>query len=483
VAATAAALCVTQTRAKAPAGSKEGLGWAMAHHSFKRTMTYNDGLPFWTMSSGTMALRDRLQLAPPVANRFGYLFSKKPVLTDDFEVSFYFRVAGPRRTTKDGAFAMWITPENSSAVWKEEEAVKAPTWEEGLKKQDMTLIGSKATFDGLGVMFSALDRNKRYNPSVTGAWGDGRRPKVLFQDMPLGSDTKRGDVQTHFADWRNIGKLETGEESWAQFKVRCRPGSVVGHLRAKPAAGFVEVFRMPATVKKGSYIGFSAQTGEAGSDPADEISILGVETKNFDSSVIGEEVLKSEMAGEEDWAKVLAADKQYLTQKSQKEAIAKLSEMLRKHNDRYNTIGHELKTSLAGLEERMSTLQANIGMIRNEIKMPYDGKNVDIDKVKTEIVGLRKFFQKDQADHEKKIVEVKDVTQKVKESHDTHTKSGIFDKKKMEKVSSQVAVLEENVANTSAMSNRMLLFLLFCVAGLGFLFLSRMRYYEKKHYI
>lgn len=444
-------------------------------------MTWDSGLTDWLMNSATMALRDRVQLVPPVAGRFGTFFNKKAVLTDNFEVSFRFRSAGARRTTKDGAFAFWITPDNFTASYNEMAIVKEGDWRKGMEKQDLTFAGGKASFNGLAMVFSSLNRVKRYRPSVTTMWGDGRRAMKLFEDAPLAEDSKRGNVQTHFVEWRNVGSTAL-DDSWCEVKIRARPGSLAGWIRLPPRKDFIELFRMPASIKKGSFIGFTAQTGDQGADASDEVSILGLETRNFDASVIGEEVNKNELQDEADWLKILEADKRYIDQKSQKEAVAKLTQMLQRHTERYGVIGHELKTGLAGVEERLTKLQTSIGVMRAEIKMPMEaGKHLE--KVKTEIVGLRALFSKDKEHHAAKITEVHKVAGDLKASH-AEGKGGVaFSKDKINSVSNQAKALEESVQAGSTQSSRMLLLLIFAVAGLGFLFLNRMRYYEKHHYI
>jgi len=50
-------------------------------------------------------------------------------------------------------------------------------------------------------------------------------------------------------------------------------------------------------------------------------------------------------------------------------------------------------------------------------------------------------------------------------------------------VQEQSKALETFAARGSTQANSLLLIMVVAVAGLGLLFLNRMRYYEKKHYI
>ncbi|CAK0792577.1 unnamed protein product, partial [Prorocentrum cordatum] len=114
-AALAAALALGALPDAAAKKEKRPVGIRLAHHSFERTLTYADTLGDWLRHEGglrslpeaapraarpgapwrcrlssaaTMALRDRVQLMPAVADRQALFWSKRDIATQDFEVRF-----------------------------------------------------------------------------------------------------------------------------------------------------------------------------------------------------------------------------------------------------------------------------------------------------------------------------------------------------------------------------------------------------------
>ncbi|CAK0792578.1 unnamed protein product, partial [Prorocentrum cordatum] len=87
-AALAAALALGALPDAAAKKEKRPVGIRLAHHSFERTLTYADTLGDWLSSAATMALRDRVQLMPAVADRQALFWSKRDIATQDFEVRF-----------------------------------------------------------------------------------------------------------------------------------------------------------------------------------------------------------------------------------------------------------------------------------------------------------------------------------------------------------------------------------------------------------
>jgi len=446
----------------------------MVRHSFSGTMTFNDRLGDWLSSGATMALRDRVQLLPPVAERHGVLWSEQAVQTGDFEVQFSVNVTGPRRSTKDGMFAFWISPENFTASYDEAKIVQERNWTRGLELSGLTLVGVRPTFKGLGMVFSSLDADRKYKPSITGMWNDAGKPMEAFKDFPKPEGTS-GNVQTKYLDYRRaMGLLNA--------KVRVRSGSVVGTVQIPPSKEWVEVFRMPVTIQEGSFFGFSGLSGTSGPEGADEVALYGVSATNFDSTKIGEEDKDILMPGEslEEWMKVLEEEKKYIDQKSQKDAIQRLSKLLKDHVEGYNKIGQQAKESLSALDERLSKLDVSFSEFLVEAQAVGAGfKGMDISVVKSHVSSISQRLKNDKTLHDDKINKVHQASKELKE------KGAVSDNKiegaKFDAALLQADKLSAQLSQSSSNTNYFLIVLLLAVAGLGFLFMNRMRYYEKKH--
>merc|ERR1719235_3032349 len=94
-----------------------------------------------------------------------------------------------------------------------------------------------------------------------------------------------------------------------------------------------------------------------------------VEMRNFDTKRIGEakeesqDFLLDESGDVESWKKVLEDEKRYIDQRSQKEAVERLTKLLGDYVDRYNQMGEKVKSDLVWLEKRMQTLDNEVGVL------------------------------------------------------------------------------------------------------------------------
>merc|ERR1719446_1366926 len=71
----------------------------------------------WFLAGTVIPSTRSLVLSPGVPNRLGYIWSKFPLLTNDFEVEFEFSIKAPaERSVKDDGFAFWYVQDNASDV-------------------------------------------------------------------------------------------------------------------------------------------------------------------------------------------------------------------------------------------------------------------------------------------------------------------------------------------------------------------------------
>jgi len=191
------------TDGRKPKEDKE-TSWRMTHHSFAKTLSYDNTLGDWVSSAATMALRDRVQLLPPVPDRYGILWNKQAVRSGKFEVSF--TLSG---TPKDGntgpddaAVAFWIGLKDWTASYNEQDIVtKSKSWNEGLSSAGLTFAVNRPNFHGLGLLFLGKDKYKSNKQSVTALWGDGTK----VYDQNLQNVPEAPGATTKFIDWLKLG--------------------------------------------------------------------------------------------------------------------------------------------------------------------------------------------------------------------------------------------------------------------------------------
>mmetsp|Transcript_19435 Transcript_19435/g.42461 ORF Transcript_19435/g.42461 Transcript_19435/m.42461 type:complete len:479 (-) Transcript_19435:84-1520(-) len=455
--------------AAAPAAGGDTV-WKMTRHSFDRTLTYDNGLGFWLSSAGTMALRNRVQLLPPVADRYGIFWHKKVLHSDDFEVSF--TISSRAGQNQDGQFAFWLSPDNFTETYDEQAIIStSKNLTLGLQTAGLTLLANRPTFRGLAVIFS--QRNQ-----VTAVFSDGKEP-ITMEDLATGQTGKRTHVRKRNLDW-------TGRE--LQVKLRLRKNSLILQVvhDATPQGKdpkFSELMRLPnaGTWKRDeNFFGFS---GYSGISSALTLELLSVNTRNFNMQTVGEDDAIEEIEDGREWMKVLEQEKRYVSQASQKEAVVSLTKLLSDHVNRSTSFGEQLRATLAKLEGRLDSLGGEFRTLVAETQaFDFSQNKFDPDQVRQHIKRIGSILSKEDGGHSKKMEEVHSVAKGLKVQGQAKVISGEA-RAKVESVAEQAKSLELHAAAGSTQTSFSLLALVLAVAGLGLLFLNRMRYYEKKHYI
>eukprot|EP00747_Dinoflagellata_sp_TGD_P191274 gnl/TRDRNA2_/TRDRNA2_54427_c0_seq1.p1 gnl/TRDRNA2_/TRDRNA2_54427_c0~~gnl/TRDRNA2_/TRDRNA2_54427_c0_seq1.p1 ORF type:complete len:499 (+),score=127.32 gnl/TRDRNA2_/TRDRNA2_54427_c0_seq1:71-1567(+) len=452
-----------------PASPEAGV--VMAKHSFEKTLTYDDTLGDWLSSAGTMALRDRLQLVPPVPDRHGCFFSKQAIRTSNFEASFAFRLLSQGRGRSNSHFTFWISAENFTASFSEQAIISAKNWTKGLEDQGLTFAGNKPKFKGLAMIFLSEPR-----PSVTGFWNDGSAVRQLFVDVPVDEGSKAANAQSKTLDWRavkNTNQLVGG-------KVRIDKGHAIGSVQVANGP-WTHVFNLPisASILEDAFIGFTAFSG---AEIFDEVNIQRVEVKNFDQSRFGED--ESDVLGAKtgEWLKMLESEKRFIDQKSQAEAVKKLTELLTDHVETYTSQGMKVRRDLLELENRVGSLNAKLEQfVHQSESYSADINNMDRQYFKDHVVGLKKLFSQDKDAHWKRLDEVHEKARQIKDRGGDSM--SLETQRKWQQAAAEAQNLQIQVAQGSRNTNYMLLAIILCVAGIGYVFLQRMWYYEKKHFI
>mmetsp|Transcript_108517 Transcript_108517/g.305862 ORF Transcript_108517/g.305862 Transcript_108517/m.305862 type:complete len:489 (-) Transcript_108517:132-1598(-) len=434
-------------------------------HSFEKVLSDENGLGNWLRSAGTMAMRDRVQVMPPVPDRYGLFWNKRPVRTQDFELEFSF-IASTKPPT-DGTFAVWISPTDFAAAYDEKEIVTtSKNWTEGLQHVGLTCLSNKAAFTGLGIFFFAQSPDGKPREFAVGVWNDGKTQLTL--------DAVRAEklpgAKTVVTGW-------SGKEMSVTIRVRPN-GEIHVSMAPKDKPEYADMFSLNVgALSSDMFFGFS---GWSGSSAHIELDIHSVETRNFDITKVGEEA--KDVAGAESWRVLLEQEKRFIDQASQMQAIKKLTSLLNDHITSYANLGRKMEVDVAEMGKRLDNLGADFGKLVAETEAFDFTKNTfDKDVVRQHIKGIHSIFKSARDTDEAKMLKVHQVAQELKAKGGSGL--GEESKKKVESASNQAKLLEEHATRGSTQTGMLLLMLVFSVASLGMLFLNRMRYYEKKHYI
>lgn len=547
--------------------------WRMSHHSFAKTLSYDNTLGDWVSSAATMALRDRVQLLPPVPDRYGILWNKQPVRSGKFEVTF--TLSGTPKDGKEGpndaVVAFWIGLKDWAASYSEQDIVtKSKSWNEGLNSAGLTFAVNRPNFHGLGLLFLGKDRAKSNRQSVTALWGDGTK----VYDQNLQNVPEAPGATTKYIDWLTIGtqvKLKVnarggiegflltsdvkdlvGDTQWsymedgvnsnaflsllADGRIKVNDGDAAGSWKVLPGhrlrlwhpdkldctmrlegelaavqedpkrsplpsmtfvgklnptpeevgkapeEKWVQIFNLPDnTFPSGAPECFIGFTGWTGSNSWAEVNLHQLQMLNQDPSTIGEKDQDVLGALDAQWSKVLASTKRFVDQASQKDAVERLSQLLGEHVKQYNEMGEKLKSDIVNMEARLDNLGKDMGTYHAATQsFNMESNSFDSDVVRQHIGGIRSIFEKDKASDK-----YHGLHRAAKELKAKHTAQALNEKgkAKVQTVADQAKDVEEMAERGSTQTNSLFLVMVVCVMVVAMLFLNRMRYYEKKHFI
>lgn len=454
----------------------------MARHSFIAPLDYMSLLDDWALSGASLFERERLLVHPGVPDRMGFVWSKLPLLTNDFEVIFHFRAIGEKDTEKialDQALAFWYVYENMSDSFNETTAIRADTWKGGALEQGFNLIGSKGQFNGFGAVLSWADVNNNPFPVVSSVTNDGSRTLAYGKDVPTSSSTK--------TEFRNT-------PTPAQIKIRVKPDAIEGFSKQSPSDSWNECFKIDRTtdpVKPGGYIGFTAQSGSPPEGGAsDLVSIVEVDVNNFDENSVGED-MKDVTSKIHDAYKDMLTDegRHFKDQKAQKDQLEKLTTMLSDHLHATKPVEMKLFEQLEMLEMRMDRLGADCQTLTKEVQVlmanggkgqpgPEDLHRKTVEGFKNDIIGIRRHLVKASASYQHTMDTVQKNTGEVKAKVAQTKPSEV-----LATIQEQSNQLSRTVNSRGTQMSWMLICLLAAILAIGYLMWNRMTYYEKKHFI
>lgn len=562
---------VCTVRRLSAAGQKKPakVGWRLPHHSFERTLSYDDNLEQWLASAGSIPLRDRLQMLPPVPNRYGLFWSKKPLLTKDFEVKFTLSAfAGATEdgsSVRDGALAFWLSPDSMAHQYDEKSVVNVNTkdWYEGLQSIGFKLLSNRPNFRGLALTFADTGRPTAQEAWGVGAkvgavWSDGAKDKVLadLTSTSSGAQAKevawlssgtqvrvrvtpdgaiRGmimtlDVRKHIVgalwgfaqDGVNskgmVGFQANGQVTWNDKEVAGEWKMLNGNKLGMRLNGVDHVVRFegstravieepkseppamllyggqdtgehdvdwtdlisfpPGTVTtKEVFMGFSGYTGTKSSI---EVNVHRLVTTNFDDKVVGEE--ESDILDLKQWMEVLEKEKRYVDQASQGDAVLSLTKLLNTHIETCDKDGNELRGSLLKMEDKLDNLGTDMATYLAAAKAySFESQRFEPEILKGHITNIRTMLTSSREKHDEKLSKIDGAAKDLKGRPPGQLSED--SKRKVKSVQEQSKIVEDMAAAGSSQANYLLLVMVGSVGGVAILFLKRMRYYEKKHYI
>lgn len=450
----------------------------LPHHSFSAPLEFSNLLGDWMLSGSSIFLRERLLLHPHVNERQGFAWNKRPLKTNDFQLTATFVANGAKDVSQapsDQSFAFWFVRQNISGDFNETRMIRAASWKQGLEEEGYMLSGSKALFEGIGAVFSTSDVAKKPNTAVSFVSNDNHQSLSYFVDVPT-SNAK-------ILDFRN---------KEVEFKFRVQPTLVQAFLTLDGQTHeCFSVDRAGFPVKVGGFIGFTAWSGSAGDGSmiSDAISVTKVEVINFDDEAIGEDVVGATAEETSAYSELMSSNaRHFADQKSQTEHLSRVTKMLASHLKETKPAYDVMSFQVSGMMDALNKLDRDCRVLTKEMRILENEKisnrrqakrpKNNLDELKSHVFGLRRILEKEGQVHLSKIDAVQKNLNEVKEQA-----SKVGGSTMLGKLVDQTRLLEQSVLASTSQTTWMLLILLVVIVVLGVLMFNRMQYYEKKHFI
>lgn len=233
--------------------------------------------------------------------------------------------------------------------------------------------------------------------------------------------------------------------------------------------------------RTGSFLGF---TGFSGSTSGMEVELNSLQTLNYDSSVMGEDDGALFADDSEEWKKALAEEARYVDQSSQSDAVKHLIKLLGDHVAKEAKISEKARTDLLKMEGRLDKLSSEF----SNYLAATEAWSADTDKldpmvVRDHISKFRSLLTQGKDVHNAKLAQVQTASNQLKDTQSKNQLGGEAGRQKVQASLQQSQLMKDYAAAGTKQSNVLLFVIVVAVGGLAYLFFSRMKYYEKKHFI
>jgi len=430
-----------------------------------------------TADGSSVVETERLLLHVNEPEKAAFIWSKAPILTNDFEVIMHLRVTGDKdisNVVKDQSFALWYVYENVSAAFTNEKLSAAPKRSDGSfapSDLGMGFVSSKPKFKGLGAVFSMVDGKDTPKAVVSGIWNNGDRELAYG----AGKDVPTPDAKA--IDFRNTLNA-------AMFRLRVTPTSITGELKQSKSLSWNECFsinRTESPVETGGYLGITAWSGST-SPPStsDQIAITQLEVSNFDSTSIGEEMTDVSMAIQEAYREMLTDEKRhFVDQKSQTDHLKRLEDMLAEHLNTTKPADQKMFQELEGLQDRVKQLDEKCSTLTKSLQVVVDGEN-NSDSGSTvltqEIIGLRRLLTKDNEEHRQLFDKVGKKMEKLQQ----HKKETGEKVQKVKILAKEQRDLDEQIGTRGRRNMRLWILIISFCGVFGYVLFTQFQKYEKR---
>jgi hypothetical protein len=354
----------------------------------------------WFLAGTVIPSTRSLVLSPGVPSRLGMIWSKYPLLTNDFEVELEFTVKAPSgdRTITDDGFAFWYVNENateavstiSDSHLHNQDEIIANSWSTAYTSEKFDLLGYRNNFDGVGVFF-ANGGQKKDRATIGGLSNDGKSTYKIDMGIPA------TDAMQY--DYRSGNKVVV--------KMRFRPLGVKIEVQGGPSQ------EIKCDVKSGGYMGFSIYGGNKGkveaSERSDFVELWKFNIVNHDDAAKGEDLPRQETPKptskpQDEKEDLLHESSSRKDHRAESEAIKSLTNMVFKLIVESQPMRAQMTRAIESLDKRVSVMEKTFENLKVELDKRTGHKlGEEFDAIKKELTSLSKVASTETQERHKKL--------------------------------------------------------------------------------
>jgi len=161
-----------------------------------------------------------------------------------------------------------------------------------------------------------------------------------------------------------------------------------------------------------------------------------------------------------------------------------MTKLLSDHVAEEAEVEETIRAELVGLDGRLEHLSVDVGtyLAATEAWSPSDGQ-LHTKDIKAHLGKVKTLLTMGKEVHEAALQQAREAASRLKDTQSKRLASGDTSKQKVQTVVDQSQTVKEYAAAGSSQSQMFFFLIVVCISVLGFMFLNRMRYYEKKHFI
>jgi len=425
----------------------------------------------WFLAGTAIPTYKSLLLSPGTPYRAGYMWRLNPFASAYFDLYMTVTAIKPEKNNvKNDGFAFWYVAENASQALQNltqdhahnQPEINANTWEKEFEKEEMTLMGYRPKFKGLGVFFTTGTE-----PSISFIVADGTKAFKLGSDIPAQDANK--------VDWTKGGPVK--------LKLKVTPDKIVADIEGQEP----KVFQAPPITANG-FIGLSSFVGIPEPNEPKAKSCV-IEIKEFelhnkdpnskdrsgDTSMLPEAKARKADEIAED---VLHESSRFKDHRAESDAIKDLTNTVFKLVVETQPMRMQMTRAIESLGKRLATLENTFAELKAELdKKTGHNLGAEFEAIKGELVSLSSVASQSTQERHKKL---ETLHSDIAEVHKTAHSPDMIDRHLDKLTQSNTKVLDKLASEHRMMFGLSIAAIAFImIAGLSLY--NKFRCWEKKH--